>query len=74
MTRRFKIGAWVGGAGSYPQPTADNIQAFQTLQGTHIDFVSLFALFDINTWSWVEPFADTAYKNGSTPGDLWTKA
>ena len=71
MTRRFKIGAWVGGAGSYPQPTADNIQAFQTLQGTHIDFVSLFALFDINTWSWVEPFADTAYKNGSTLVITW---
>lgn len=71
MTRRFKIGAWVGGAGSYPQPTADNIQAFETLQGSHIDFVSLFALFDINTWSWVEPYAETARKNESTLIITW---
>ena len=33
--------------------------------------MSLFALFDINTWDWVEPFAETARKNGSTLVITW---
>jgi hypothetical protein len=27
-----QIGAWVGGDGTYPQPTKANVDAFQTLQ------------------------------------------
>ena len=71
MAKNFKLGAWVGGTGLYPQPTEDNIQSFQALQGGHIDLVSLFALFDINNWDWVEPFAETARKNGSTLVVTW---
>ena len=71
MQKRFQIGAWVGGNEQYPQPTAGNIQAFQTLQGGHIDLVSLFAVFDINGWDWVEPFAETARNNGSTLVVTW---
>ena len=71
MQKRFQIGAWVGGNEQYPQPTAGNIQAFQTLQGGHIDLVSLFAVFDINGWDWVEPYAETAHNNGSTLVVTW---
>jgi len=71
MEKTFKIGAWVGGKGSTPQPTEDNIRAFQSLQGGHLDLVSLFALFDVNSWAWVEPFAETARQNGSTLVVTW---
>ncbi|MBO4435324.1 MAG: dockerin [Fibrobacter sp.] len=71
MARSFKIGAWVGGKGPHPQPSAANIQEFQTLQGGHIDLVSLFALFDINNWDWVESFAEIARENGSTLVVTW---
>ena len=71
MAKRFQIGAWVGGSEQNPQPTADNIQTFQTLQGGHLDLVSLFAQFDIDGWDWVESFAETARKNGSTLVVTW---
>ena len=71
MQKEFRIGAWVGGKELHPQPTKENIQAFQALQGRNVDLVSLFALFDINTWNWVEPFAETARENGSTLVVTW---
>ena len=71
MKKEFMLGAWVGGTGLYPQPTEDNIQSFQALQGGHIDLVSLFAQFDVNCWDWVEQFAETARKNGSTLVVTW---
>ena len=71
MQKEFRIGAWVGGNELHPQPTKENIQAFQALQGRNVDLVSLFALFDINTWNWVEPFAETARENGSTLVVTW---
>ena len=71
MQKTIQIGAWVGGNGQYPQPTAGNIQAFQALQGGRAELLSLFALFDINTWDWVEPFAETARENGSTLVITW---
>ena len=71
MQKEFRIGAWVGGKEQHPQPTKENIQAFQALQGRNVDLVSLFALFDINTWNWVEPFAETARENGSTLVVTW---
>ena len=33
----FQVGAWVGGPGQYPQPTKENVQAFQELQGSKLD-------------------------------------
>ena len=71
MQKTIQIGAWVGGNGQYPQPTAGNIQAFQALQGGRAELLSLFALVDINTWDWVEPFAETARENGSTLVITW---
>ena len=71
MQKEFRIGAWVGGKELHPQPTKENIQAFQALLGRNVDLVSLFALFDINTWNWVEPFAETARENGSTLVVTW---
>ena len=62
----FQIGAWVGGPGQYPQPTQQNVQAFQDLQGTHLDLISYFALFDINDWNATEQYANVAKNNGST--------
>jgi hypothetical protein len=50
----FQVGAWVGGPGQYPQPTQENVQAFQDLQGTHLDLISYFALFNINDWDATE--------------------
>ena len=70
-TLAFQIGAWVGGPGQYPQPTQQNVQAFQDLQGTHLDLISYFALFDINDWNATKEYADVAKNNGSTLVVTW---
>ena len=67
----FQVGAWVGGPGQYPQPTQENVQAFQDLQGTHLDLISYFALFDINDWDATEEYANVAKENGSTLVVTW---
>ena len=67
----FQVGAWVGGPGQYPQPTQQNVQAFQDLQGTHLDLISYFALFDINDWNATEEYANVAKDNGSTLVVTW---
>ena len=67
----FQVGAWVGGPGQYPQPTQQNVQAFQDLQGTHLDLISYFALFDINDWDATEEYANVAKENGSTLVVTW---
>ena len=67
----FQVGAWVGGPGQYPQPTQENVQAFQDLQGTHVDLISYFALFDMNDWNATEEFANVAKDNGSTLVVTW---
>ena len=70
-TLAFQIGAWVGGPGQYPQPTRENVQAFQDLQGSHIDLISYFALFDVNDWNATEVYANVAKNNGSTLVVTW---
>lgn len=67
----FQVGAWVGGPGEYPQPTQSNVLAFQDLQGTHIDLISYFALFDINDWNATEEYANVARDNNSTLVVTW---
>ena len=67
----FQVGAWVGGPGQYPQPTQQNVQAFQDLQGTHLDLISYFALFDINDWNATAQYANVAKNNGSTLVVTW---
>ena len=67
----FQAGAWVGGPGQYPQPTQENVQAFQDLQGSHVDLISHFALFDMNDWDNVRQYADVAKQNGSTLVVTW---
>ena len=67
----FQVGAWVGGPGQYPQPTQENVQAFQDLQGSHVDLISHFALFDMNDWDNVQQYADVAKQNGSTLVVTW---
>ncbi len=70
-TLAFQVGAWVGGPGQYPQPTQQNVQAFQDLQGTHLDLISYFVLFDINDWKATEQYANVAKDNGSTLVVTW---
>ncbi|NLP02548.1 MAG: dockerin [Fibrobacter sp.] len=60
-----QIGAWVGGPGTYPQPTKSNVEAFQTMQDRHVDIISLFVLWDMNDWAWSKPYADVAAANNS---------
>ncbi|WP_173384181.1 glycoside hydrolase family 26 protein [Fibrobacter succinogenes] len=67
----FQVGAWVGGPGQYPQPTQQNVKAFQDLQGTHLDLISYFALFDINDWNATAQYANVAKNNGSTLVVTW---
>ena len=67
----FQVGAWVGGPGQYPQPTQENVQAFQDLQGSHLDLISYFALVDINDWNATEEYANVAKENGSTLVVTW---
>ena len=67
----FQVGAWVGGPGQYPQPTQENVQAFQDLQGSHVDLISYLALFDVNDWNATEEYANVAKENGSTLVVTW---
>ena len=67
----FQIGAWVGGPGQYPQPTKENVQAFQDLQGYHLDLISQFIIFDVNDWEHTKQYADVAKENGSTLVITW---
>lgn len=67
----IQIGAWVGGPGQSPQPTKENVQAFQELQGGKLDLISYFAVFDVNDWNNVKTYADIAKENGSTLVVTW---
>jgi len=66
-----QIGAWVGGSGTYPQPTKSNVEAFQTLQNRHLDLISLFVVWGTNDWSWTETYADIAAANNSILVVTW---
>jgi mannan endo-1,4-beta-mannosidase len=67
----LRIGAWVGGDGTYPQPTEQNVAAFEALQGRPLDLLSVFVLWDINDWAWTRTFADVADKRGATLVVTW---
>jgi beta-mannanase len=67
----LKIGAWVGGEGTYPQPTEQNVAAFEALQGRPLDLLSLFVLWDVNDWAWTRAFADVADKRGARLVVTW---
>jgi hypothetical protein len=60
-----QIGAWVGGSGTYPQPSKSNVEAFQTLQNRHLDIISLFVVWNTNDWAWTKTYADIAAENNS---------
>ncbi len=66
-----QIGAWVGGSGTYPQPTKSNVEAFQTMQNRHLDLISLFVLWDTNNWNWTKTYADIAAENNSILVVTW---
>lgn len=66
-----QIGAFVGGPETYPQPTKSNVEAFQTLQNRHLDLISIFVVWDANTWSWTKKYADIAAENKSTLLVTW---
>lgn len=75
----LQIGAWVGNAsdtsmesvsGYYPQPTQENIEAFEALQGRHAEYIEYYALWPA-TWSSVKRYADVAAANGSTLFVTW---
>lgn len=67
----LKIGAWVGGAGTYPQPTETNVAAFEALQGRPLDLLSVFVIWDTNDWAWTRTFADVADKRGAKLVVTW---
>lgn len=66
------VGAWVGGPSDepYPQPTKENVESFQTMQGRHLDVVSYFAMFNAS-WNTTQRYADIASSNGSTLLVTW---
>lgn len=61
----LKIGAWVG-----TQPTESAINSFQEIQGKKLDIVHQFINWSTN-FSWIKPYADAVYKNGSTLMITW---
>ncbi|MCK9181461.1 MAG: dockerin [Fibrobacteraceae bacterium] len=67
----LQVGAWVGGDGTYPQPTKENVEAFQKLQDHHVDLISLFVVWDSNDWDWTQTYANIALDNGSTLVVTW---
>jgi mannan endo-1,4-beta-mannosidase len=66
-----KIGAFVGGPETYPQPTEQNVAAFEALQGRPVDLLSLFVVWDANDWAWTRSFADVAEKRGARLVVTW---
>lgn len=75
----LQIGAWVGNAsdtsqesvsGFYPQPTQENVDAFEALQGRHAEYIEYYAIWPAS-WATVEGFADIAADNGSTLFVTW---
>lgn len=67
----LQIGAWVGGEGQYPQPTAENVETFEALQGRSLEYITHFVLWDVNDWEATKPYADVASENGSTLVVTW---
>jgi len=67
----LRIGAWVGGEGTYPQPTEANVAAFETLQGRPLDLLSLFVLWDTDDWAWTRTYADVADRRGARLVVTW---
>jgi hypothetical protein len=67
----LQIGAWVGGPGTYPQPTEQNVADFEALQGRPLDLLSIFVLWDVNDWAWTRTFADVADKRGAKLVVTW---
>jgi beta-mannanase len=65
------IGAWVGGSGTYPQPTKSNVETFQTLQNRHLDLISSFVVWETNDWRWTKTYADIAAANNSILVVTW---
>lgn len=67
LTHAIQIGAWVGGPPEepYPQPTQVHVETFQKLQQRKLDYIKIFVLWDINDWSWTQPYAEVARENGS---------
>ncbi|HNY21949.1 MAG TPA: glycosyl hydrolase [Treponemataceae bacterium] len=65
LCQALDIGAWVGGPGKYPQPTKENVEAFQKLQNRKVDIISYFAVWKTNDWSSTKPYLDVAERNGS---------
>jgi len=61
----LKIGAWVG-----TQPSESAIKSFQELQGRKLDIVHQFINWSTD-FSWVRPYADAVYNNGSILMITW---
>jgi len=68
----LKIGAWVGGPADepVPQPTQDNVDSFQTMQGRKLDYISYFALWG-ESWANTSKYAKVAANNGSVLVITW---
>lgn len=68
----MRIGAWVGGPADdpYPQPTAENVAAFQEMQDRKLDLVSYFALWG-ESWPTTRNYAEIARQNGSILVVTW---
>ncbi len=65
------IGAWVGGPEEVPQPTVANVEAFEKLQGRHLDIIHHFVLWQYNDWAWTKPYAEMARSRGSIMMITW---
>lgn len=65
------FGAWVGGPEEVPQPTEANVEAFERLQGRHLDVIHHFVLWQYNDWAWTKPYVEMAKKRGSIMMITW---
>ncbi|MCQ2092792.1 MAG: dockerin [Fibrobacter sp.] len=65
------FGAWVGGPEEVPQPTVANVEAFEKLQGRHLDIIHHFVLWQYNDWAWTQPYAEMARSRGSIMMITW---
>ena len=65
------IGAWVGGTEETPQPKAANVDAFEKLQGRHLDIIHHFVLWQYNDWNWTRRYVEMAKNRGSIMMISW---
>ena len=65
------FGAWVGGPETNPQPSYQNVAAFEALQGRHLDVIHHFVIWEAHDWNFARQYLNVSKQNGSIMLITW---